>query len=1647
MKKKLLSLALSVVLALSLLPAQVSFAGNAAKPVNETYNTMEGAESTGSLFHNAYVRNANITASAPNGTAQQLEVVLNTKTIVGTSQIFAVVMSAADYKTLVADVGGPTKVEGGLGNTTYHSLKVADKSRYAMGRADATDTADNQKWAIRLITPDSKNDFDTTVGTTSMGYKAMPKAGVGSSGGSHDYYDEYVLIVFGQGQYQTNEQYYISRFYLDSDGYVRTPSYMLRYNGNVNSTITANTYDGTYSAAGVPGVQIKRGSFNTDDLTAHGQPGDAKLSGDTPTRVGYIFQGWTDQKDFRFLKPDEDAGTTVQAAGGRFWEKGATYTQPDALYEVYDLYAVWKQAPVAFNKTSAADVTLDGQTVQAIHYTTKTPQVGVAFDTGNITLGAPNSANAEPQGWKYFKVEVYERDPETGADVKVGATNYGSASSNANNRVATTKYGLTISPVVTGNKHYQWKISGTPTDHSNGKQVYLKISVMDGANKTEDAIVYWFDEVKKGAQPIPTLDDNTGLQSRVVTSEGDGGGEVKDGQIYGFYSTGPKKGEDTGYQDAIKGTATNMGTGTMTQYYLSKGMVFEYRPVKVGTQEVTWADGDSDKTTTEGYADMPNGGWREMPFPSARYNPADLTKIQAAGEKNGKTLMYSTLANGSANTKAVVTDKTNDTAVAASEAFKTDGWLDSYGWIEFDENGLPVIHGLTENDQYEVRFRANTTYEVSDARVITIGGAVAGGEPSGGSGLAVNLAGGKWKAGQETDGKAFEDAAAALTPGGTLTLPEIEPERDGGSKFLGWTLGERDSEGRLILYRRGTTGTTPEEPKQVTVTWTAAGTTFHTAENVTLDVGKVPESVYPEETPGDIDTETEHKTFDKWGEPAVGEDGNITIAAVYKEKPEITYIWVDPLKDTTDQENPDDKTVGTPFTGYNPPAKEQYPADPVHEGEAPFKEWVMGEPTTHPVLGSELGEGKAQVVITATYKEKVTYVWVDPLKEGEDKTVQTVADAYDVPEHPTETPNHGEDHPFKEWTKGEPVTADGVTTVTFTAIYKEKVTYIWVDPEIKGEEGAEPPSQVVHTKETFDELTEADHPAAPSHAGMDFKGWEVGEPVKGEDGTVTVTITATYGKQVTYIWVDPKKDGEDKTVKGPEAAFEKPEDPEAPVHEGWTFTGWTAGEPETDEETGVTTVTITAAYELEKWTYRDTLPAIDKFPASLAAVWDGGSGGGGLAVNLAGGHWASGDEGAGQAFTADCAALTPGGSIVIPDITPVRETYSFSGWTLGEIDPATNLLVTYKAGDNVKLGSEASSLAAVWNSTTEGVLAVTAYDWDGEMLGTFIFRSDPNPTTQGQNAQQAIAEFVAREDVAAKLAGKPGYDFLTWVKNENNVPTSYGVRVVSSARLNLTELSLNEADEIDFSTLTESTAAKAAYTTNKDTLNDGTGEATPAAQATARNYQTKIVAYGKFGTTANYSITIEVKRGNVPRLTSPWLLVRSVISGVSVYSRYALTGADTETVQVALYAASNANGNLTGVSLVEWTVIDDYGYSNWVNAYSVGARTVVADCRSTASFTIRDVGTSRNQRVWDAGTYPLEGMVAQIYEQLLERDASGATVSTVTAANLRTLGIVPWTTRNADLQDGTYNNWVTLGKPELTYDILNQIGSVASVTP
>ena len=828
------------------------------------------------------------------------------------------------------------------------------------------------------------------------------------------------------------------------------------------------------------------------------------------------------------------------------------------------------------------------------------------------------------------------------------------------------------------------------------------------------------------------------------------------------------------------------------------------------------------------------------------------------------------------------------------------------------------------------------------------------------SGLDINLAGGRWKDSDTAAAKAFEDAAAALKKGETLTLPEIEPSREGGYTFVGWTLGERDSDGRLILYRHSAAVVPPEESETVTVTWKNGETgatidhTFTSApKGYTVMAKDCPEP------PADIDKDAEgdasavHKTFDKWEQSVDGTTGNITMTAVFKDK------------------------------------------------------------------------------------LPVTYVWVDPLREEEDKTVQTVADSYIVPVHPA-APDHGEDHPFKEWVMGEPVEADGVTTVTFTAAYKTLITYKWVDAE-----GAPIlADEVPVTRTSYDPPAESDYPAAPAVEGKDFKGWEVGQPVTEEDGTITVTITATYGQKTTYIWVD---DQTGDTVQTIADQFEKPEDPEAPVHEGWTFQGWIVGEPVTGGD-GTVTVTITATYEMDKWTVRDTLPAIQTLPASLAAVWGGGtggSGGGGLAVNLAGGHWATEDESAGQSFTADCAALQPGSSITIPELTPVRETYSFLGWTLGEIDPETHLVVTYSAGQSVQLGNEASSLAAVWNSTTEGVLAITAYDWDGVTLGSFVFRADSNPTTQGLNAQQALDEFKARPEVAAKLAAKPGYDFLTWVKNESSIPSSYGKRVNSSANTELKDLDLAPEDQADFATLTESTTVKAAYTTN-DTIILGEGLSSAEARD-ARQYTTSIDSYGRFGTGNSFAVRIKVERGNVPRVTEGSLRVRMSIGGADIYSQYALSGADVEVIEVAPYAQAGASG-VTGATIVEWTIIDGYGEPNWVGA---APRTTLEECRSAASFTTRDVGTSRNQRVWDQGTYPFEGVIVGINDALASYHAlklenpdltpSNANMGGITIPILRTIGIPPKAIAAA--RAALYDKYVENGAQPLDYRAMYEAAS------
>ena len=935
MKKRLISLGLTLALVLGLLPYAVLGAA-VTSDVDPGYNTASGTASESALFSTAYVRNKGA-GSGGNGTAKNIEVVVNLKSGGEATQlVYAVVMLAKNFDdTYAANVAN-------INNTPYATLSATAVSPnyYAMSaRAKGTGGT-----VTLPLVPASAANASTMQGGGTVANKVMQ----GSPVTGKYYHEEYVLVVFAHDADGHAERYYIDRFYLDSEGYVLTPSYMIRYNGNVNKGIVDNTYDGSYSAANVPGSQIQRGSFNSADLTAHSAPGSATLSNNTPTRTGYIFQGWTDKADFRFLNPDEDASAAVTAAGGKFWEKGASYAQPSKLYTVYDLYAVWKQVPVAFDKAAASDVTLDGVQYKGVHWSAKTPQVGVAFDTGNITLGTPNSQTAEPQGWKYLKVDVYERDPKTGTDTKVGSTAYysGSQKNNVANRSATTKYGLTISPVVTNNKHYQWKISGTPTDHSSGNQVYLKISVMDGSNKTEDTIVYWFDEVKKGAQPIPTADVNTGLQSQIKTTGEDGAAlENPDGQIFGFYSAGAVLNPDEGY------TANKDGTGTMTNWYLNMGMVFEYLPHKIKDE-----DGVLQEVTD-------NKGWREVPFPESWYtslseaDKADLTASMASGA-----------------TKRIVSEKDAKALKASITASEGEAWPASYGYITFDE-GLPVIHGLHEDDVYWVRFRANDQYEVSKEREITIGGAVSGGgeTPAASGGLAVNLAGGS-ESENSSGYSELKTAAKNLIAGQELDLNvyDFEPTRD-GSAFLGWTLGERDTDGNLILYRA-------DEPETITVTWVDHDGTV-IVEAITVKVGD-PLPGHPAENPT-----REGYTFDQWVRSEDGE-GNVTFTATYTE-------------------------VTEPEPTPTPTPDPESPAARDGEGD--------GE-VTDPGEGG--GEGEEPPPVTPTPPVGTAAIWVDGL------TGETILEGTTETEAPKK-PFHSCYTAAEEWT--EVTGEDG--TVTYTISY------------------------------------------------------------------------------------------------------------------------------------------------------------------------------------------------------------------------------------------------------------------------------------------------------------------------------------------------------------------------------------------------------------------------------------------------------------------------------------------------------------------------------------------------------------------------------------------------------------------------------------
>ena len=708
MKKRILSLLLVLSIMLNLLPGSPVKAGDldtTTPDVDTTYNTEQGDPVNALDFKSAYVQNAGKTDSS-RGTAQKLEVVVRLKNISSTNQIYAMVMKASQYKTIFPN--GPAGAN--LADSNYANLSGMDSTFYGISalRVDSA-TADSTR-TIRLVPNSTTNRDNLLTNGTSVNYKDFRKATVDANG----YYDEYVLIVFSLDSV-ANKSYYIDRFYIDAEGYVLQPSYMVRYN--------SNNPPGTGSVVNLP--RYSSVSNVNAYVAEHGEVYNIPENV-TPTRTGYKFRGWTD-KPVGFLPKDGDAEAAATAAGAKLYQGGDTYPSSPQDYGIYDLYALWEVIPVKFDTSKSsmtAQITGRAFTLGGVTYTEApvitlpNPQVGVAY-LQSVALDSSSEQNSTKTYGRYGYTGSYV-DSE-GNTVTFTGENYAS------------RYSLSVA--ADGNA--KWKISGKPTNHSNGNETFDIYSVQDMSNNTYDVIWIRFDQVRKGAQPVPTLDGNTGLQSRMMsrrvtvpvepeptpsptpsptpdpevspspspstapddptvqadTSEGDGTGDADNtgntgstttvdkvvGEIYGFYSTGPEAVQDqedntNGYFRTDSGNQAAMdGTGTMTSYYRRQNMVYEYRPK-------TW-NGDAVDYTAEPYSSLPTSGWRAVP-----------------------------------TSKTAAADPTT--------------WPESYGTIEWEgetESEVPYVTGLVSGDVYEIRFKESTTYSESAAVEITIGGAVGSG--------------------------------------------------------------------------------------------------------------------------------------------------------------------------------------------------------------------------------------------------------------------------------------------------------------------------------------------------------------------------------------------------------------------------------------------------------------------------------------------------------------------------------------------------------------------------------------------------------------------------------------------------------------------------------------------------------------------------------------------------------------------------------------------------------------------------------------------------------------------------------------------------------------------------------------------------------
>ena len=223
------------------------------------------------------------------------------------------------------------------------------------------------------------------------------------------------------------------------------------------------------------------------------------------------------------------------------------------------------------------------------------------------------------------------------------------------------------------------------------------------------------------------------------------------------------------------------------------------------------------------------------------------------------------------------------------------------------------------------------------------------------------------------------------------------------------------------------------------------------------------------------------------------------------------------------------------------------PTPPAHEGYT-FTKWDS--------------DGKnitADITITALYEKNIyTVTFVDGLTGDVVKTVRL--------EHGNDVtlpiPPAHEGYTFTGWDHdGKNITSD----VTITAQYEK---HIYTVTFIDGYTG-----DVISTQQV-EHGKDATLPTPPVHEGQTFNTWSS----DGKNITADTTITAIYSTNVFTVTYTDGLTGE--TISSEMVEYGKDANlPVAPVHEGYTFTGWSS-----DGKNITANTIITAQYELNVYT-------------------------------------------------------------------------------------------------------------------------------------------------------------------------------------------------------------------------------------------------------------------------------------------------------------------------------------------------------------------------------------------------------------------------------------------------------------------------------